>query len=121
MPAGEKRGNDDEFDIAVNNYCANSQLLMPGEIFQEGELPVLEETDVHGEIGGVRELIREYIIHVKGGVISPECDDNWKITGNDWDPALHQKAVEMFAAGELDAPDSVNGRSVKAITEDDLS
>ena len=65
MPAGEKRGNDDEFDIAVNNYCANSQLLMPGEIFQEGELPVLEETDVHGEIGGVRELIREYIIHVR--------------------------------------------------------
>ena len=41
MPAGEKRGNDDEFDIAVNNYCANSQLLMPGEIFREGDLPVL--------------------------------------------------------------------------------
>ena len=119
-PDGAPVQNDDEFDIAVNNYCANSQLLMPGEIFQEGELPVLEETDVHGEIGGVRKLIREYIIHVKGGVISPECDDNWKITGNDWDPALHQKVVKMLAAGELDAPDSVNGRSVKAITEDDL-
>ena len=61
--------------------------------------------DVHGEIGGVREMIREYIIHVKGGVISPECDNSWRITGNNWDPALHQKAVEMLAAGELSVPD----------------
>ena len=51
---------------------------------------------MHGEIGGVREMIREYIIHVKGGVISPECDNSWRITGNNWDPALHQKAVEML-------------------------
>ena len=60
---------------------------------------------MHGEIGGVREMIREYIIHVKGGVISPECDNSWRITGNNWDPALHQKAVEMLAAGELSVPD----------------
>ena len=77
---------------------------------------------MHGEIGGVREMIRDYIIQVKGGILSPACDNSWKITGNDWDPALHQKAVEMIAAGELSVPVSEDGKhpNAKAITENDL-
>ena len=99
-----------------------TQLLTPGEIFREGDLPVLLEMDVHGEIGGVREMIRDYIIQVKGGILSLECDNSWKITGNGWDPALHQKAVEMIAAGELSVPASEDGKhlNAKAITEDDI-
>ena len=91
-------------------------------IFEEGNMPVLLETDAHGELGGVREMISRYIIDVKGGVISPECDDSWSITGCSWDPALHQKAVEMAAAGKLDVPVSEDGRSpnAKAITEADI-
>lgn len=75
--------DDDEFDIAVNNFRAIAQLLSPGEIFEADDMPTLLEIDVHGEIGGVRELIRDYIINVKGGTIAPECDNNWKITGID--------------------------------------
>ena len=121
-PDGTPVKDDDEFDIAVNNYRANSQLLAPGTIFEEGDTPTLLEMDVRGDIGGVRELIRDYIVNVKGGTIRPECNDNWKITGNDWDPELHQKAVEMLAAGELTIPTSEDGRTpnVKAITEDDV-
>ncbi len=79
-PDGTPVRDEDEFDIAVNNYCANSQLLVPGVIYEDGEqLPVLTEMDVHGEIGGIRELILDYIRNVKGGVIRPECDQNWKI------------------------------------------
>ena len=53
---------------------------VPGVIYEDGEqLPVLMEMDVHGEIGGIRELILDYIRNVKGGVIHPECDQNWKI------------------------------------------
>ena len=73
--------DDDAFDIAVNNYCANSQLLVPGVIYTGDDLPTLVEMDVHGEIGGIRELIRDYIANVKGGVIHPDCDDNWRVTG----------------------------------------
>ena len=121
-PDGTPVEDDDAFSIVVNNYRAGTQLLTPGEIFREGDLPVLLEMDVHGEIGGVREMIRDYIIQVKGGILSPECDNSWKITGNDWDPALHQKAVEMIAAGELSVPASEDGKhlNAKAITEDDL-
>ena len=121
-PDGTPVKDDDEFDIAVNNYRANSQLLAPGTIFEEGDLPTLLETDVRGDIGGVREIIRDYIVNVKGGTISPECNNNWKITGNDWDPELHQKVVEMLAAGELSIPASEDGRTpnIQSITEDDV-
>lgn len=80
-PNGDPVMDDDAFDIAVNSYCANSQLLVPGVIYTEDDLPTLVEKDVHGEIGGIREMIRDYIANVKGGVIHPECDDNWRITG----------------------------------------
>ncbi len=121
-PDGAPVKDDDEFDIAVNNYRASSQLLTPGEIYEAGDTPTLLEIDVRDDIGGIRELIRDYIVRVKGGVIRPECNDNWRLTGNDWDPELHQKAVEMLAAGELTVPTSEDGRTpnVKAITEADV-
>ncbi len=121
-PDGTPVKDEDEFDIAVNNYRANSQLLAPGEIYEADDMPTLLEMDVRGDIGGVRELIRDYIVNVNGGEIAPVCDNNWKITGNDWDDALHQLAVERLAAGELTIPTSEDGRTpnVEAITEDDL-
>ncbi|MCR5733491.1 MAG: 5'-nucleotidase C-terminal domain-containing protein [Lachnospiraceae bacterium] len=79
-PDGSEIKDDDEFDIAVSNYRATSQLLTPGVIFNEDELPVLIDMDVHGEIGGIREMIADYIVNVKGGTITPECNDNWRIT-----------------------------------------
>lgn len=113
---------DDDFDIAVNNYRTTSHLLAPGEIFGADDLPVLLETDVRGDIGGIRELIGDYIVSVKGGVLRPECNDNWRITGVDWDEALHRKAVEMLAAGTLTLPSSEDGRTpnVRAVTEADV-
>ncbi len=122
-PDGTPVEDDDEFTIAVNNYRASSQLLSPGEVFAEGdELPVLLEKDVRGELGGVRELIGDYIVNVKGGTISPQVDNNWKIVGNDWDEEARAKAVEMLAAGELTIESSADGRTpnVKAITENDI-
>ena len=80
-PDGTPVRDDDAFDLAVNNYCANSQLLVPGVIFEADDLPTLVEMDVHGEIGGIRELIGEYISSVKNGVIYAVCDENWRITG----------------------------------------
>jgi len=121
-PDGTPVKDDDDFDIAINNYRSNSQLLAPGEIYEADDMPTLLEIDVRGDIGGVRELIGDYIVNVKGGTITPETDNNWKITGNDWDPELHQKAVEMLASGELAIPTSEDGRTpnVKAITEADV-
>ena len=65
----------------MNNYCAGSVLLVPGAIYGENDLPTLVEKDVHDEIGSIREQIIDYIATVKGGRITPECDDNWRLTG----------------------------------------
>ena len=78
-PDGRPVEDGDEFDIAVNNYRANTHLLAPGVIYQDGDLPTLEEAEMRSDIGGIRELIRDYIVNVKNGVITPECNDNWKI------------------------------------------
>ena len=79
-PNGTPVRDDDELDLAVNNYSATSVLLTPGEIYEADDMPTLVEMEVHGEIGGIRELIRDYIITVKGGTIFPDCDENWRIT-----------------------------------------
>ena len=121
-PDGTPVQDDEDFDIAVNNYRANSQLLFPGEIFDENDLPAVAEIDVRGDIGGIRELIRDYIVNVKGGTISPEVDNNWKITGISWDEDLHQKAVDMLRNGQLTLKTSEDGRTpnIESITEEDV-
>lgn len=120
-PDGAPVADDDAFDIAVCNYCAVSQLLAPGVIYEAGDLPTLLEIDVRGDIGGVRALICDYIVNVKGGTITPECDGNWRVTGIDWDGDLHRKAVGLLAEGKLTIPTSEGGTpNARAVTEEDV-
>lgn len=115
--------DNETFEIAVNNYRANSQLLSYGPIYKEGEaLPILLDKDIKGDIGGVRELIRDYIMNVSGGTISPELANNWKIIGNNWDSGLRALAVKLLNDGTISVPMSADGRTpnVKSITVDDI-
>ena len=54
---------------------------------------------------------------------TPQCNNNWKLTGYEWDDTLHAEAVEKAASGELTIPTSEDGRTenVRSITEDDLT
>ena len=120
---GKEVKDDEVFIIAVNNYRVNTHLLGYGEIYEEGEeLPKVLEIDVNGKIGGVRELIGDYIKNVKGGKITPNNPKNWEIIGNNWDEEKHEKAVQMIREGKIKIPSSQDGRTpnVKSITEDDL-
>lgn len=120
---GKEVKDDEVFVIAVNNYRVNTHLLSYGEIYKEGEeLPKVLEIDVNGKMGGVRELIGDYIKNVKGGKITPNNPKNWEIIGNNWDEEKHKKAVQMIKEGKIKIPSSQDGRTpnVKSITEDDL-
>ena len=120
---GKEVKDNEVFVIAVNNYRVNTHLLSYGEIYEEGEeLPKVLEIDVNGKIGGVRELIGDYIKNVKGGKITPNNPKNWEIIGNNWDEEKHKKAVQMIREGKIKIPSSQDGRTpnVKSITEDDL-
>ena len=81
-PDGTPIQENDEFDVAINNYNAVSEVLVPGVIFEEDELPTLVDVDIRSDIGGIREMIIDYIVNVKGGTITPEVNDNWRITGD---------------------------------------
>ena len=96
-------------------------MLVPGVIFEEGDVPTLLETDVQGNIGGIRELIADYIQNVKGGVVSPVCDNNWSVFGYDWDDEMHQRAVALVADGTLVLEHSDRGHcAIKPLTIEDV-
>ena len=122
---GTEIKDDDVLIVAMNNYRASSQLLTYGTVYEEGvdELPTLLEIDVRGELGGVRELIADYIMNVKGGELeAPALTGNWKITGYDWDEDLHAQAVELVNNGTLALKSSESGREINVapITVEDL-
>lgn len=121
-PDGTPVKDEESFTVALNNYRVNSH-LMSGTIYGEGNpTPKILEIDVKGEVGGVRELIGDYIVNVKKGVITPDVDNNWKITGADWDEAQHAAAVKAINEGKIEVPRSEDGRTpnIKAITVADL-
>lgn len=120
---GKEVKDDDVFVIAVNNYRANTHLLNYGEVYKEGEeLPKVLEIDVKGNIGGVRELIGDYIKNVKNGEITSSNPKNWEIIGNNWDNEKHKEVVKQVKEGKIIIPKSADGRTpnVKSITESDL-
>lgn len=120
---GKEVKDDDVFVIAVNNYRANTHLLNYGEVYKEGEeLPKVLEIDVRGNIGGVRELIGDYIKNVKNGEITSSNPKNWEIIGNNWDNEKHKEVVKQVKEGKIIIPKSADGRTpnVKSITESDL-
>ena len=123
-PDGRAVQDTESFVVAVNNYRATTQLLAAADIFLPGEeLPQLLELDVRGDIGGVRELLGEYIRTVKGGVIEPHKNNNWKIVGNNWNAADHEKAVRLLREGKLTLTENADARTLpgKAITTADLA
>lgn len=123
-PDGRAVQPDETVVVAVNNYRATTQLLTAADIFLPGEeLPKLLELDVRGDIGGVRELLGEYIRTVKGGTIAPHVDNNWKLVGNNWNAADHEKAVQLLREGKLTLSENADARTLpgKAITMADLA
>ena len=112
---------DDVFELAGNDYLCNTILLNPGALFEADDMPVLIDPDVFGECGGIRELIGDYIVNVKKGIIIPELKDNWRLTGINWDEEKHLQALKRALEGNIPETffDAV-GHLYQAITELDL-
>lgn len=123
-PDGSPVRDEEVFTVAVNNYRATTQLLIAADIFAPGEpLPKLLEIDVRGDLGGIRELLGEYIRTVKGGVIQPKVNNNWKMVGTNWDEAKRAQALKLLAEGKMPLPGSSTSRTLPgaAVTEADLA
>lgn len=105
----------DKIKLCINNYRASSNLL--GDLFKGENIPVYFDSEkLWGDDGRIRDLIRRYILEEKGGVITPEVDNNWKIVGNNWDKDKREKAKELINNGTIALPEN----NSRAITWNDL-
>ncbi|WP_125152161.1 5'-nucleotidase C-terminal domain-containing protein [Clostridium rectalis] len=112
----------DVFKLAINNYRANTHLLNPSAgIFKEGNMPKVIAKDIYNG-KAIRDMIGEYIINEKNGVLTPEKNQNWKIIGNNWSEPKRRDLIKFINEGIIKIPRSKDGRTpnVAAITESEL-
>ncbi|MBU5226419.1 5'-nucleotidase C-terminal domain-containing protein [Clostridium senegalense] len=116
---GSKVNDNDVIYLTANDYRTSTRLL--GDLFKDDNVEVIHKT-ADDEVSAVRDLIREYIINEKGGKIQPDVDNNWKITGYNFDPDKREAAVRLINEGKVNIPTSEDGRSqnIRSITWDDI-
>ena len=117
---GKPVEDSDVVYLSVNDYRYNSGLA--AGIMDPGEHEKIYDT-VNDDISAIRDLISDYIINVKHGVINRNVDGNWKITGNNWNQEQRALAVKLINEGKIKLPTSSNGRTpnVKSVTWDEVS
>ena len=106
--------------LTVNNYRCDSVLL--AKLFKDNKDVEVVYDNSAETVSTIRELIAQYIVDVKGGVIKPECDHNWKLTGCTIDSAKQEVMLKLVNEGQLTLPTSEDGRTpnIKALTWDDV-
>ena len=116
---GKPVEDSDVVYLTVNDYRYNSGLA--AGIMDQGEHEKIYDTN-NDQISDMRDLIVNYIQNVKGGKITKNVDNNWKITGNDWDSEQRELAVKLINEGKIKIPVSEDGRTpnVKAVTWNDV-
>ena len=116
---GTALADTDVLRVAVNNYRASTQLSKPGTVFKtDDELPkiVAKSEDVMGDAGRIRDLIRTYIVDVKGGTITPELTKGWSITGTNWNAFNRSLAIDLINNNAI----KLAQYNAKAITYSDV-
>ena len=73
-------------------------------------------------ISDMRDLIIDYIVNVKNGSITRNIDNNWKLTGVNYDEKLRAEAVRLVNDGVLSITASEDGRTpnVRSLTINDV-
>lgn len=117
---GTKVNDKDVVYLTVNNYRCDSVLL--AKLFKEDKDVEVVYDNSSETVSTIRELIGLYIQDVKKGVITPECDQNWKLTGYKIDSEKQAAMIKLVNEGKLELPTSEDGRTpnVKALTWADV-
>ncbi len=85
--------------LSVNNYRYDSVLVGSG-VFEPGTHEKIHDTN-NDNISDMRDLITDYIVNTKKGVIERSIDNNWKLTGVNYDEVLRAEVVKLVNDGAL--------------------
>lgn len=103
---GKPVTSDTILTLAINNYRYGN-MVKDGYLNPEDKL--WDSFEEMQDAGRIRELIIEYIKENK--VIDAEVDNNWQIIGADLEHPLRELIIEMLKKGELQIPQSEDGRT----------
>lgn len=117
---GTKVEDKDVVYLTVNNYRCDSVLL--AKLFKDDKDVKVVYDNSSETVSTIRELVGLYIQDVKKGVIKPECDHNWKLTGVKIDSEKQAAMLKLLQEGKLTLPTSEDGRTpnVKSLTWADV-
>ncbi|MBE6054165.1 MAG: LPXTG cell wall anchor domain-containing protein [Clostridium sartagoforme] len=117
---GKAVEDNDVVYLSVNNYRYDS-VLVGLNVFEPGTHEKIYDTN-NDSISDMRDLITDYIINTKEGVIERSIDNNWKLTGLKYDEELRADAVNLVKEGKLQIPKSEDGRTpnIKSLTIEDV-
>lgn len=112
--------DNDVVYLAVNNYRYDSVLVGRG-VFEPGTHEKIHDTN-NDSISDMRDLITDYIVNFKKGTIERNIDNNWKLTGVNYDAELRAEVVKLVNDGVLEIPKSEDKRTpnVKSLTINDV-
>lgn len=83
--------------LAVNDFRYTSQL---SPLFDAGEHELVYES-TNDTLSDIRDMVADYIINVKGGNITREVDNNWRLTGVNYDDELRKEVVKLINDGTI--------------------
>lgn len=113
---GKPVTDDMSFTIAMNNYRFGG-LVSDGILSADSK--IYDSYELMGDNGRIRDLIGKYISEI--GEVKPECDNNWKLVGYNFDQPQKDLVYDMVKAGAIKLPTSQDGRTpnVRALNVND--
>ena len=121
FPDGSKVNDTDEIYLTVNDYRLNSCL---NKVFDADEVEEVYKS-TNDSLSDVRDMISDYIQNVKKGEISRNVDNNWSLTGVNYEnKALRDEVVNLInndtitLTTHLKAADVIKQLKDKGLTEE---
>ncbi|MCT4563206.1 MAG: 5'-nucleotidase C-terminal domain-containing protein [Maledivibacter sp.] len=100
------------YKLAVNNYRYGT-LAKNGWVNDADKY--YDSYEKLQDAGRIRDLIIKYAKEEQKGEISPKVDNNWKITGTNFDKEKQEIVFEKVRNGEIKIPTSEDGRTLNVI------
>ncbi len=119
MIGGKPLVADKVYKLAVNNYRFGT--LMGLDLVTMDD-KYYDSYETMQDAGRIRDLIIKYTVEEKNGILAPTVDNNWEITGVEFNEMMQNKVFDLVRNGKVTIPTSEDGRTknVQALNANEL-